>query len=158
MILNSKVLVAFYSKGGASEKYANIIADTLKDHGYSIEISNLAKAIPDISDFDTVVVGTGVRMFRVYRRWKKILKQKTLDKKNLYMFLSSGTAIENPDKAVEKFLKPLVDKFNLKPKSLVSFPGIIPGKWANQDSEKDTIMPDLAKEWAQVISHQIQIK
>ena len=158
MVLNSKVLVAFYSKGGASEKYANIIADTLKDDGYSIEISNLAKAIPDISDFDTVVVGTGVRMFRVYRRWKKILKQKTLDKKNLYMFLSSGTAIENPDKAVEKFLKPLVDKFNQKPKSLVSFPGIIPGKWANKDSEKDTIMPDLAKEWAQDISHQIQNK
>ena len=158
MVLKSKILVAYYSKGGASEKYANIISDTLKDKGYLTEIFNLSKTIPDISDFDTVVIGTGVRMFRVYRRWKKILKQKTLDKKNLYMFLSSGTAIEDPEKAVEKFLNPLIDKFNLKPKSVISFPGIIPGKWAKLDGGNDTLMPDHAIEWAKEISNQIQKK
>jgi len=63
-----------------------------------------------------------VRMFRVYSRWKKVLKQKSLRNGNLFMFLSSGTAIEEPEKAVEKFLRPLVEKYNLKTKLLVSPP------------------------------------
>jgi len=156
--MNSKTLVAYFTKGGASEEYAKVIAETLKENGLGVEICNLARDIPDVADFDTVVLGTGVRMFRVYRPWKKILKQKTLGNKHLFMFLSSGTAIEEPDKAVEKFLRPLVEKYNLKPKSLVSFPGKIPEKWAKLDSQKETMKPEKAKAWAQEISRQIQSK
>ena len=71
------------------------------------------------------------------------------------MFLSSGTAIEDPDKAVDKFLRPLVDKYDLKPKSLISFPGKIPEKWAKADGEKETMKPEKAKTWAQEITHQV---
>ena len=156
--MNNKTLVAYFTKGGASEKYAQIISDTLTSNGFTVEICNLANNIPDITSYNIIVLGTGVRMFRVYRRWKKILKQKSLDNKNLFMFLSSGTAIEDPEKAVNKFLRPLVDKYNLKPKSLVSFPGKIPDKWAKLDDKKDTINPDKAKEWANDIAHQFQIK
>ena len=74
------------------------------------------------------------------------------------MFLSSGTAIEDPDKAVEKFLRPLVEKYDLKPKSLVSFPGKIPEKWAKLDGQKETMKPEKAKVWAQEIARQIQRK
>lgn len=156
--MNSKILVAYFTKGGASEKYAKVISETLTANGLIVETCNLAHNIPDVAAFDTVVLGTGVRMFRVYRRWKKILKQKTLSRKHLFMFLSSGTAIEDPDKAVEKFLRPLVEKYNLKSKSLVSFPGIIPEKWAKLDGQKETINPDKAKAWAQEIASQVQSK
>ena len=74
------------------------------------------------------------------------------------MFLSSGTAIEEPDKAVEKFLRPLIDKYDLKPVSLVSFPGKIPEKWSKLDGQKKTMKPEKAKAWAQEIIHQIQNK
>jgi hypothetical protein len=74
------------------------------------------------------------------------------------MFLSSGTAIEEPDKAVEKFLRPLVEKYHLKPKSLVSFPGKIPEKWAKMDGKKETTKPESAKAWALEIAHQIRNK
>ena len=87
-------------------------------------------------------------MFRVYRRWRKVLKQKVLSEKRLFIFLSSGTAIEEPDTAVEKFLRPLVDKYGLKPASLVSFPGKIPEKWAKLDGETETMKPEKAKAWA----------
>ena len=127
--MNNKILVAYFTKGGASEQYAKIIAETLTAKGLSVETSNLAQNIPVIEPYDTVVVGTGVRIFRVYSRWKKVLKQKTIRSKNLFMFLSSGTAIEEPEKAVDKYLRPLVEKYNLKPKLMVSFPGIIPEKW-----------------------------
>jgi len=154
----NKTLVAYFTKGGASEEYAKIIAETLATNGHTIEISNLAHDIPDVTAFDTVVLGTGVRMFRVYRRWKKVLKQKALSSKNLFMFLSSGTAIEEPNKAVEKFLHPLLEKYNLKPKSLVSFPGKIPEKWAKLDGKKETMKPEMAEVWAQEIACQVKSK
>jgi menaquinone-dependent protoporphyrinogen IX oxidase len=156
--MNSKILVAYFTKGGASEGYAKIIAETLTADGLAVETCNLAHDIPDITAFNTIILGTGVRMFRVYRPWKKILKQKALTSKHLFMFLSSGTAIEDPDKAVEKFLCPLVEKYDLKPKSLVSFPGKIPEKWAKLDDQKETMKPEKAKAWAQEIAHQVQNK
>lgn len=156
--MNRKILVAYFTKGGASEEYAKVIVETLTENGLAVEICNLAHEIPEVADFDTVVLGTGVRMFRVYRPWKKVLKQKLLSNKHLFMFLSSGTAIEEPDKAVEKFLRPLVEKYDLKPKSLVSFPGKIPEKWAKLDGQKETMKPENAKAWAQEIAHQIQRK
>jgi len=156
--MNNKTLVAYFTKGGASETYAQIISDTLKSNGLIVDTCNLSDNMPEIASYDIIVLGTGVRMFRVYRRWKKILKQKSLRNKNLFMFLCSGTAIENPEKAVDKFLHPLVKKYNLKPKSLVSFPGKIPDKWAKLDDQKNTINPDKAKVWASEIAHQYQIK
>ena len=158
-MMKSKILIAYFTKGGASEEYAKVIAETLKIKGNMIETCNLANKTPDIADFETVIIGTGVRMYRVYSRWKKVLKQKSIKEKHLYLFLSSGMAAEEPDKAVEKFLNPLVEKFNLKADSLVSFPGKMPEKWAKYaDSKKMTINPDLAKKWAEEISRQIQRK
>ena len=151
----NKVLVAYYTKGGASEQYAKVITETLKNNGQNVEIQNLAFHIPDISDFDTIVLGTGVRMFRVYRRWKKILKNKSLNNKHLFLFLSSGTAIDKPDEAVDKFIRPLVQKYNLKPESIISFPGKIPERWAKLDSQKDTMKPEKAKAWAMKIINKI---
>jgi menaquinone-dependent protoporphyrinogen IX oxidase len=156
--MKSKILVAYFTKSGASEEYAKIIGDTLTKNGLTVDLSNLAHAIPDVTAYDTIVVGTGVRMSMVYRRWKKILRQKALSDKLLFMFLSSGTAIENPEKAVEKFLSPIVEKYHLKPKSLVSFPGKIPEKWAKPDAPKETMKPESAKAWALEIAHQIQNK
>jgi len=154
--MTNKTLVAYYSKGGASEEYAKVIAETLTANGLAVEIRNLAHDVPDVRTFDTVVLGTGVRMGMVYRRWRKILKNKALGSKRLFLFLSSGTAIEKPDEAVDKFLRPLVQKYNLKPASLISFPGKIPEKWAKYEVQKETMKPEKAKTWAQEIAHQVQ--
>jgi menaquinone-dependent protoporphyrinogen IX oxidase len=156
--MTKKTLVAYFTKSGASEEYAKIIAETLIANGLAVEIRNLACDIPDVALFDTVILGTGVRMAMVYRRWRKVLKQKALRDKRLFIFLSSGTAIKEPDKAVEKFLKPVVDKYSLKPASLVSFPGKIPEKWAKLDGDKKTMTPETAQAWAQMIARQIQDK
>jgi len=156
--MNDRILVAYFTKGGASEEYSKIIADNLTDRGFSVHTINLANEIPSVSNFDIIILGTGVRMFRVYRRWKKMLKQNELNNKKLFLFLSSGMAIEEPDKAVVKFLNPLVEKYDLKPKSMISFPGKIPEKWAKYEEKKETMKPETAKEWAETIAHQIQDK
>jgi hypothetical protein len=72
--------------------------------------------------------------------------------------LSIGTASEEPEKAVEKFLRLIVEKYDLKPMSLVSFPGKIPEKWAKLDNQKETMKPEKAKEWAQEIASTITNK
>ncbi len=153
--MNQNALVAYYTKSGASEEYAQVIAKTLSSHDLSVETCNLSHDVPDTSNYDIIILGTGVRMSMVYRRWKKILKQKAIKNKQLYLFLSSGMAAEEPEKAVEKFLQPIVNKYNLKPELLVSFPGKIPDKWAKyDDSPEDKMNPDLAKEWAEkIITH-----
>ena len=156
--MNNKTLVAYFTKVGASEEYSKVIAETLKENGLVVNIYNLAHDIPDVATFDIVILGTGMRMGRVYRTWKKILKQKALSNKHLFMFLSSGTAIEEPDKAVEQFLLPLVEKYGLKPESLISFPGKIPEKWAKLDGGKETMKPEKAQAWAQKIARQFQRK
>jgi menaquinone-dependent protoporphyrinogen oxidase len=155
VIMTTNILVAYHTKGGATEKYAKVIAETLTSKDYTVEICNLKEKIPSVDSYDAVVLGTGVRMFRVYGRWKKILRQKTLSSKHLFLFLSSGTAIEeSSEKAVDKFLQPLVDKFDLTPKMMVSFPGKIPEKWAKMDDQKETVKPELAKEWAmEIVGH-----
>jgi len=157
--MNNKILVAHFTKGGASEEYAKVIADTISTKGLSVETFNLSNDIPDITAFDTIILGTGVRMSMVYRRWKKILKQKAIKDKHLYLFLSSGMAAEEPEKAVEKFLHPLIQKYNLNPDSMVSFPGKMPEKWEKYDETKNMKMnPDLAKKWAEDIASTIQRK
>ena len=156
MVTKNKILIAYFTKGGASEEYAKIISETLKEKNYSVDIHNLAQETPDISEYDTIILGTGVRMFRVYRQWKKILKQKELEKKHLFIFLASGMATEEPEKAVEKFLKPIVKKYDLKPVSLISFPGKIPEKWVKEGDEKETMKPDVAIAWAEEISQHVQ--
>jgi menaquinone-dependent protoporphyrinogen IX oxidase len=156
--MTNKTLVAYFSKGGASEEYAKVIAETLTANGLAVEIRNLAHDIPDVTAFDTVVLGTGVRMGMVYRRWRKVLKQRALRDKRLFLFLSSGTAIEDPNTAVEKFLRPVVDKYGLKPASLISFPGKTPEKWVKLDGQKETMKPETAKAWAQEITRQVQSK
>jgi menaquinone-dependent protoporphyrinogen IX oxidase len=154
--MDKHVLVAYFTKGGASEKYAQVIADTLKDKKIRVDVHNLKDKIPSISEYNIIVLGTGVRMFMVYRQWKKILKQKEIKNKQLFIFLSSGMAIEEPEKAVEKFLQPLVKKYDLNPNSLVSFPGVTPEKWSKYDNgPKDTMKPELAKAWAEEIINQI---
>ena len=153
----NKVLVAYFTKGGASKEYAEVISKTLSENKFSVDTINLKEKIPDISSYDTIILGTGVRMFMVYRRWKKILKQKVLNDKNLFLFLSSGMAMEEPEKAVEKFLDPLVKKYDLKPVSLISFPGKFPDKWAENEEQKKSMKPELAIDWTQDIIQKIKI-
>lgn len=50
-------------KSGASKECASILAKKLKD----CEICNLKKTTPDITNFDMLIIGTGVRMEKIYK-------------------------------------------------------------------------------------------
>jgi menaquinone-dependent protoporphyrinogen IX oxidase len=146
-----RTLVAYHTKGGATETYAKVITETLEAQGIQTDLVNLREKKPDVTNYDNIIVGTGVRMFMVYGKWKKILKQKSLAEKKLFMFLSSGMAIDDPEQAAEKFLRPIVNKYTLSPISMVSFPGMIPEKMTESDKHRDSVKPEIARKWASEI-------
>jgi len=154
--MTKRALVAFHTKSGASETYASAIAGTLAAQGIQADLVNLRDRTPEVSGYDAVIVGTGVRISFVYGRWKKILKQKELKSKKLFMFLSSGTAIEKPDEAANKYLSPIIAKYGLKPLLLGSFPGFIPAKMAETEAQKNSVKPEMAREWANEIAAKLK--
>jgi len=152
-----KTLVAYYTKSGASRTYAEIIANTLKERGIEVTLVDMNQAKPDISNYELIIAGTGIRMFRIYSKWKKVLKHKEIGKKKLAIFLSSGTAIDKPDEAIEKWINPLVEKYKLKPLAIGSFPGKMPEKFQDEkDKGKETMKPEIAKQWAEELAEKFR--
>ncbi len=82
----------------------------------------------------------------VYRKGKQFLRRKDLKGKRLAIFLSSGMAVESAEKSKTKFLKPLVEKYELGPIMYDAFPGKKPGPGGKLE---DTTDPEIARRWAE---------
>lgn len=144
-----KTLIAFHTKSGASKTYAETVANTLKEKGFEVTLIDLKNTKPDVSGHELIIAGTGIRMFRIYGKWKSVLKHKEIGNKKLAIFLSSGTAVDKPDEAIEKWVNPLIEKFKINPIAIGSFPGTMPDKFKDEkDKGKETMRPELAREWA----------
>jgi len=142
-----KTLVAHITAGGATEMYANVIAETLRASGCDVDVVNLKREkIDDLSGYSSVVLGTGVRMFMVYRKGKSFLARRDLRGKPLGIFLSSAMALDKPDEARERFLDPLVERNGLSPLMCDAFPGKIPLGPGNLDDKTDA---NIARKWAE---------
>ena len=63
------ILIAYATKGGAAKECAELLA---KEIG-NCTLCDLDAGSPDISDFDTVILGTGVRIGGVYKPYKKFI-------------------------------------------------------------------------------------
>ena len=148
--MDGRTLLAYISAGGATERYAHIVADTLRSRGHAVDVIDLKRdKIPDLSSYGSVVVGTGVRIGMVYRKGKQFLRRKDLEGKRLAIFLSSGIAVVNAEKSKTKFLEPLVEKYGLDPVMCDAFPGKMPGSGGKL---KDRTDPAIAKLWAEELA------
>lgn len=103
-----KTLIAYATKSGASRECAKLLADKLTD----CSLVDLSKQVPDIASYDTVILGSGVRMGNIYKSMKGFIE------KNRDALLSRKIAIylcnSYPDtfqKAIEKNIpKELLDR------------------------------------------------
>lgn len=87
-------MIVFVTKGGATEEYALEIASILREkYGLDLDVINLKKnKSPDLSKYRNIIVGSGVRMFRVYKEALKFIEKNSFEGKRVAVFLSSGKA------------------------------------------------------------------
>ena len=125
----NKTLIAYVTKGGAARQYALEIANVLRDkYGIDSDTIDLRKdKSPDLSKYRNIIVGSGVRMFRVYKEAVKFIEKNNFEGKRVALFLSSGKAGDPKtyNEAIEDYINKQILKKNpqLKPVASEAFGG-----------------------------------
>jgi len=131
----SKALIAYGTRYGATADTSQVIAETLRREGFEVEVADTKKEkIQSISDYDLVIVGSGIQMGKWTGGPEKFLKkyQKELASKKVAIFVSCGRATplsqgekrkEEMDEGKRKYLEEIATKYNLKPVAMGFFGG-----------------------------------
>lgn len=122
-----KTLVAYATKGGATEEAALEIVKVLKEkHKLAVDILNLRKdKLTNLSEYSNVVAGAGVRIGRIYKELFRLLENDLSNKKlALFIVCSEADKPENHDVVLEKHMKTILSKHpNMKPVEMEVFGG-----------------------------------
>ena len=80
---SNKTLVAYRSKGGATEQAAKTISEVLRaKFNLDVDLVDLGKKRPpDITTYRNIVVGAGVRTGKIYKEALELLRQDFTGKK-----------------------------------------------------------------------------
>ncbi|MHA3963264.1 MAG: flavodoxin domain-containing protein [Candidatus Thorarchaeota archaeon SMTZ1-45] len=130
-----KTLIAFCTRYGATESTSEEIATVLRDEGFDVRVVNTKKEkLKDISEYDLVLVGAGMQMFRWCKESDKFLNkfQKDFREKKTAIFVSSGAkAILEYDGQTsemeenwQKYLVEKTEKYSINPVALGMFGGV----------------------------------
>ncbi len=123
-----KVLVAYGTRYGATEKTANDIANALKIAGLEAKVADLKKEAPKVGSFDAVVVGSGIAAGNWTGDAKKFLRKNReklgKGKKPLAVFVSCGKALGDSDGAKQQYITQVMEKEGIRPDLAEAFPGI----------------------------------
>jgi menaquinone-dependent protoporphyrinogen IX oxidase len=158
----NKTLIVYVTKGGATREFALEIANVLRDK-YSVDpdVIDLKKIkSPDLSKYRNIVVGTGVRMFRVYKEAVKFIEKSNFEGKRVALFLASGKAgqPETYHEAVEDYINKQLLKKNpqLKPVAAEAFGGRARflGKDMAPPGYADQVMTKV-RAWAEELGRQL---
>jgi menaquinone-dependent protoporphyrinogen oxidase len=145
-----KALIVYGTRFGATAGTSEEIANVLRDEGLEVKVVDAKKEkVHDISEYDLLIVGSGMMMDRWTGEPEKFLKkfQKELAEKRVALFVSSGTqaliehegkceqfhfggkvttlcGAEATDRARKVYLQERAAKYNLKPIALAVFGGV----------------------------------
>jgi len=133
--MSKKAVVIYGTRFGATTSTSEEIARVLREHGCEVRVINAKEEkVKDISEYDLIVVGSGMMIDRWTGEPEKFLKkfQKELAQKKVALFVSSGAPAIMDDEGKEseisrirdKYLDEKAAKYNLKPVSLSFFGGI----------------------------------
>jgi menaquinone-dependent protoporphyrinogen IX oxidase len=148
-----KTLIAFATKGGTTEGYANAIASVLREEFMmGVDLINLGKRHdPDLAPYRNLIVGTGVRIKKVYGDATSFLERDFGDRKVAIYFSS----LDTKEVVVKEYLEKILQQnAKLKPIAVEVFGGRMRllGK-----TVQDKVDLDKAKEWARGIARQLQV-
>jgi len=111
--MQKKILVAYASRTGSTAEVAEKIGNTLKDLGASIDVKSV-KEISDVSNYDAIIIGSAVRMFKLLPETMEFFKRfsESFKDKPVAYFIVCLTMKEDNDKnsgRAETYLKPLYE-------------------------------------------------
>jgi menaquinone-dependent protoporphyrinogen IX oxidase len=149
-----KTLIAYASKSGVTEENAKIISDILiSNYGHEVNLINLNEnSKPNISQYDNVIIGSGIRIARWYGKANKFLKNDFTGKK-VAIFLSSGYAgkPETYQEAITKYIdKKLAKNPHINPVAAEAFGG-------RYKDVEDYTDPEKVKAWAIELGKKLSI-
>ncbi|MFX1272450.1 MAG: flavodoxin domain-containing protein [Promethearchaeota archaeon] len=130
-----KVLIAYCTRYGATASTSEEIANGLRQEGFDVRVVNTKKEkVKSVSEYDLVIVGAGLQMFRWCKESEKFLKkfQKDLQAIRTAIYVSSGAiaVMEHDgqtDEMEDHWQKQLVDKaeeYSIDPIALGRFGGV----------------------------------
>jgi menaquinone-dependent protoporphyrinogen oxidase len=132
----TKVLIVYGTRYGATAMTSEEIADVFRREGLDVRVVNLKEdKVKDISEYELVVVGSGIKIKKWTKEPEKFLKkfQKELANKKTAIFISCGAMYPLDEKAdVEteieyartNYLEEKAAKYNLQPVALGLFGGV----------------------------------
>jgi menaquinone-dependent protoporphyrinogen oxidase len=135
-LILTKALIVYGTRYGATEMTSKEIADVFLKEELDVKVANLKdEKVDDISDYDLVVVGSGIQIGKWTKEPEKFLKkfQKDLVKKKVALFVccSSAQPLPEDEKTPEdigntkrKYLDEKATKYNLQPIALGFFGGV----------------------------------
>jgi len=131
----AKALIVYGTRYGAAATTSEEIAKILRQEGLEVRVVNVKEEkIRDITEYDLVVVGSGIQIHRWTGEPENFLKkfQKELAKKKVALFVCCGSSSQalnegKPDiaeKARKRYLEEKAVKYHLQPVALGLFGGV----------------------------------
>jgi menaquinone-dependent protoporphyrinogen oxidase len=131
----NRVLIVYGTRYGATAATSQVIAETLRQEGFEVEVVDAKKdKVQSVDEYDLVIVGSGIQMGKWTSEPESFLKkyQEELSRKKVAIFVSCGSA--NPmsegeqkkkemDEGKRKYLEDKAAEYNLKPVALGFFGG-----------------------------------
>jgi menaquinone-dependent protoporphyrinogen IX oxidase len=151
-VSEERTLIAYATKGGTTEEYAKAVASVLREEfKMQVDLVDLGKNHnPDLTQYRSVIVGSGVRMQKMHGDGRKFLEKDFGDRK-VAIFLSS---LEPKDEAVKKYIDTILkNNTKLKPVAVEVFGGRMRFLGKTREDKTDI---GKAKEWAQNIAAQLK--
>ena len=131
-----KALIVYGTRYGATEMTAKEIADVFRQEGLDTSVVNVKEEkVKDISDYDLVLIGSGIKIKKWTKEPEKFLKkfQKELANKKTALFICCGAKYpldEDTDVETEvefaqtNHLEAKATKYNLQPIAYGLFGGV----------------------------------
>ncbi len=153
VLSKNKTLIAYATRGGTTEEYAKAINSVLTDEfNMQADLVNLKKSRnPDLTQYQNIIVGAGIKMFRMHKEGAEFLEKKNFGEKNVGIFLSS---LVPRDEAIKKYVDVILQKnTTLKPIAVEVFGGRM--RMFGRTSQDMTDI-EKAKEWTRKISEHLR--
>jgi menaquinone-dependent protoporphyrinogen oxidase len=121
------ILIVYGSRYGCTEEVSKEIGKVLEKEGLDVNLVNLelTKDLPDIKNFDGVLVGSGIKIGKWTKGTDNFLKKNKMQfkDKTLGLYTCSGLAMEDAEKAKKMYVEEKMEKLGIDAQIFEVFPG-----------------------------------